>query len=30
MKKKACLYLGYKFEFWIFDGKHNLTINFYK
>jgi hypothetical protein len=26
MKKKACLYLGYKFEFWIFDGKHNLTI----
>lgn len=26
LKKKACLYLGYKFEFWIFDGKHNLTI----
>ena len=26
MKKKACLYLGYNFEFWIFDGKHNLTI----
>lgn len=26
IKKKACLYLGYNFEFWIFDGKHNLTI----
>jgi hypothetical protein len=26
MKKKACLYLGYTFEFWIFDRKHNLTI----
>ncbi len=26
IKKKACLYLGYHFEFWIFDRKHNLTI----
>lgn len=26
IKKKACVYLGYTFEFWIFDGKHNLTI----
>lgn len=26
LKKKACLYLGYNFEFWIFDRKHNLTI----
>lgn len=26
IKKKACLYLGYHFEFWIFDKKHNLTI----
>lgn len=26
MKKKACIYSGYDFEFWIFDRKHNLTI----
>ena len=26
LKKKVCLAMGYNFEFWIFDGKHNLTI----